>query len=78
MNLYLYTKFEIPNLEFMGIMASPFAFSVILITLCCILFVKPEPFKLDDEKITLAPARTVLYLALFTLAIVIVFRGIPY
>ena len=77
-NLYLYTKFEIPNLEFMRIMAPPFAFSVVLITLCCILFVKPEPLKLDDEKIRLPEGRTILYLALFALAIVIVFRGIPY
>ena len=77
-NLYLYTKFEIPNLEFMGIMAPPFVLSVILITLCCIIFVKPEPLSLSDEKIVLEPKRTVLYLALFALAIVIVFRGIPY
>ena len=77
-NLYLYTKYEIPNLEFMGIMAPPFVLSVILITLCCIIFVKPEPLSLSDEKIVLEPKRTVLYLALFALAIVIVFRGIPY
>ncbi|MBR6040502.1 MAG: citrate transporter [Clostridia bacterium] len=77
-NLYLYTKFEIPNLEFMRIMAPPFAFSVALITFCCILFVKPEPLSLDDEKIRLPEGKTVLYLALFALAIVIVFRGIPY
>ncbi len=77
-NLYLYTKYEIPNLEFMGIMAPPFALAVILITLCCIIFVKPEPLSLSDEKIVLEPKRTVLYLALFALSILIVFRGIPY
>ncbi|MBQ8747179.1 MAG: citrate transporter [Clostridia bacterium] len=77
-NLYLYSKYEIPNLEFMAIMAPPFILSVILITLCCILFVKPEPLSLDDEQITLSPVRTVIYLILFALAIVIVFRGIPY
>ena len=77
-NLYLYTKFEIPNLEFMGIMAPPFVFAVTLITLCCIIFVKPEPLQLDDEKIQLPPFKTILYLLLFSLAIVIVFRGIPY
>ena len=77
-NLYLYTKFEIPNLEFMKIMAPPFLLSVTLITLCCLVFVKPEPLHLDDEKLVLSPLRTVIYLLLFTLAIVIVFRGIPY
>lgn len=77
-NLFLYSKFNIPNLEFMRIMAPPFIFSVTLITLCCILFVKAEPLELSDEKISLPPVKTVLYLLLFTLAIVIVFRGIPY
>ena len=77
-NLYLYTKFEIPNLEFMAIMAPPFIISVLLITLCCIIFVKSEPLSLPDQKIVLEPGKTVLYLLLFTLSIVIVFRGIPY
>lgn len=77
-NLFLYTKFNIPNLEFMSIMAPPFILSVVIITVCCFIFVKPEPLSLDDEKIVLEPKRTVLYLALFLLSIVIVFRGIPY
>ncbi len=77
-NLYLYSKFEIPNLEFVLIMLPPFVLSVVLITLCCIIFVKPEPLSLSDEKINLDPKRTVLYLVLFALSIAIVFRGIPY
>ena len=52
-NLYLYTKFQIPTMEFMGIMAAPFALAIALITLCCIIFVKPEPFELKDEKLSL-------------------------
>ena len=77
-NLYLYTKFHIPNLEFMRIMAPPFFFSVALITLFCIIFVKPEKLELADEKIAFGLPRTVLYLALFALSIAIVFRGVPY
>ena len=77
-NLYLYTAFEIPNLEFMAIMAPPFVLSVLLITVCCVLFVKPEPLELEDEPVSLPVGRTVLYLLLFTLSIAIVFRGIPY
>lgn len=77
-NLYLYTKFEIPNLEFMGIMAPPFVLSVLLITISCIAFVKPEPLLVEDEKDLLPPGRTTLYLILFVLSIAIVFRGIPY
>ena len=77
-NLYLYTKFQIPNLEFMGIMLLPFLVSVGLITVCCLIFVKPEPLEVADEKISLPVGRTVLYLTLFALSIAIVFRGIPY
>lgn len=77
-NLYLYTKFEIPNGEFVGIMAPPFVVSVALITLCCLIFVKPEPLELKNEKIVLPAGRTVVYLSLFALAIAIVFRGISY
>lgn len=76
-NLYLYTKFQIPNLEFMGIMALPFAVAVTLITVCC-LFVKPDPLTVKEEKITLPKGKTAVYVALFALAIAIVFRGIPY
>lgn len=77
-NLYLYTKFNIPNGEFITIMAPPFALSVALITLCCIVFIKPEPLDIPDGEDKLPPARTALYLCLFALAIAIVFRGIPY
>ena len=77
-NLYLYTKFNIPTGEFVGIMAIPFLVSILLITLCCFIFVKPEPLEITEEKIKLSPARTVIYLILFALSIVIVFRVIPY
>ena len=77
-NLYLYTKFHIPTGEFVSIMTAPFALAILLITLCCIIFVKPEPFVLKEEKISLPFGRSVAYLLLFILAIAIVFRGIPY
>lgn len=77
-NLYLYTKFTIDNLEFMKIMLLPFCLSILLITVCCIVFVKAEPLELADEKVSLHPGKTILYLLLFALSIVIVFRGIPY
>ncbi len=77
-NLYLYTRFNIPAGEFVTIMAAPFALSVLIITVCCMVFVKPEPLAVPNEKINLEPKRTALYLALFALSIAIVFRGIPY
>ena len=77
-NLYLYTKFAIPTLEFMQIMLLPFVVAVVLITICCLVFVKGEKLEVADEKVQLPVWRTVIYLALFALAIAIVFRGIPY
>ncbi len=77
-NLYLYSYFEIPTLEFMQIMAPPFVISVLLITVCCLIFVKPDPLRMNNDPIRLPAGRTVLYLALFALSIAIVFRGIPY
>jgi hypothetical protein len=40
--------------------------------------VKAEPLEIGEEKVTLEPKRTVIYLVLFALSIAIVFRGIPY
>ena len=77
-NLYLYTAFNIPTLEFMGIMAPPFILSIILITVSCIILVKPEPLSLPDEKTPISIPRTVVYLLLFALSIAIGFKGIDY
>ena len=77
-NLYLYTKFDIPTAEFMGIMAVPFVLSIALITACCIIFVRPEKLSLPEEKVVLNAKRTIIYLALFALSIVIVFKVIHY
>ena len=77
-NLYLYSKFNIPTGEFMGIMVWPFLIAVALITICCILFVKPEPLSIKAQPAKLPPVRTVVYLLLFALSIVIVFQGVPY
>ncbi len=77
-NLYLYSKFNIPTLEFIQIMGPAFILSVVLITVCCFIFVKPEPLEIEDEKIHLPIGRTILYLCLFAFSIIIVFRVIPY
>jgi Na+/H+ antiporter NhaD/arsenite permease-like protein len=77
-NLYLYTKFTIPTGKFMAIMAPCFAFAVALITVCCLVFVKSEPLTIEDSEVRLPKGRTVIYLALFLLSILIVFRSIDY
>lgn len=77
-NLYLFTKFNIPTMEFMGIMAPPFIISIAIITICCYIFIRPEPLETDDVKPEFEIKRTIIYLILFTLSIAIVFRTIPY
>lgn len=77
-NLYLYSKFGIPTGEFMKIMTLPFVLSVILITLCCLVFVKSEPVEIEETGSCLNKKRTGIYLVLFVIAVLIVFRGIPY
>lgn len=77
-NLYLYNKFNIPSGEFMRIMAIPFASAIALILLCCFAFVRREKITVSDDAKKLPAARTVIYLLLFALSIVIVFRVIPY
>ncbi len=77
-NLFLYTKFNIPTGEFMKIMALPFIISIVLILGMCMIFVKPEKIEITREEIPTDKKRIVLYLLLFALSILIVFRGIPY
>ncbi|MBP3495181.1 MAG: citrate transporter [Clostridia bacterium] len=77
-NLYLYSKFGIGDLEFISIMALPFIISIALITVCCLVFVKNEELTISSAKIEVNKKRTAIYLLLFALSIVIVFRFIPY
>lgn len=77
-NLYIYTKFNIPTIEFMGIMVVPFVVSIILFTVCC-LFIPKEDLKLiNDTKEKIQPKKTAFYLVLFSLTILMIFRLIPY
>ncbi len=76
-NLYLYTKFNIPNGEFFKIMFPPFIISIVIITVCCF-FIEKEPISIESENTPLDPFKTILYSILFILSIAIVFRGIPF
>ena len=76
-NLYLYTSFNIPTAEFLHIMLPPFIVSVLLIFICC-LFVKNEPMEIVSEPRTLNKKQTVLFLALFVLAVLVVLRLVSY
>ena len=77
-NLYLYSFFQIPTGAFVLTMLPPFCISVLLITLCCMIFVKKEPLEIHDEPVRLPMARTLVYGLLFALSIIIVFHFIPY
>ena len=77
-NLYLYTKFEIPDGEFVKIMFPPFIIAISLITVLCLLFVKSEPLEIREKAAALPMPRVLIYLALFALSILIVFRTIPF
>ena len=78
-NLYLYSHFSIPNSEFVAIMAPPFALAILLIALCCLIFIPREDIRVTAPETSPLPAgRTVLYLILFALSIAIVFRVLPY
>ena len=73
-NLYLYTRFNIPTGEFMSIMLLPFIVAIVLVTACCFLVERQSLRIHEQEKETLPVWRTVLYLALFLLTILMVFR----
>ena len=77
-NLYLYSYFNIPTGEFCTIMLPPFLLAIALLVLCC-LPIKATPLIITDSfKERLNKKRTILYLVLFALSLLIVFRVVPY
>lgn len=77
-NLYLYSKFNIPDGEFVSVMLPSFLLSIVMFTLCCVIFFRNERIDVPNEIIRPEPLRVSLYLVLFALSIVMVFRFIPY
>jgi hypothetical protein len=62
----------------MGIMAIPFAAAIALITICCLFLPRTKLNMPAESDHKLPVARTVIYLVLFALALVVVFRVVPY
>lgn len=77
-NLYLYSKFAIPDGEFISIMLPPFLLAIFMITISVIIFIKPEPLEFSGVERRLPKVKTIIYLILFAFSIVCVFRIIPY
>ena len=76
-NLYLYSFYNIPTLEFCKIMLMPFLLAITLLFLCCFL-VKNKKLTIKEkfpEKLSVM--RTVVYLALFAVSLLVVFRVVP-
>ena len=73
-NLYLYSRFNIPDGEFMLIMLPPFILSVVLITVLCLIFVRSESLVIHERAASLPIPRVVIYLCLFALSVLMVFR----
>ena len=77
-NLYLYSYFNIPTGEFCSIMLPSFLFAVLLLVIACIP-IKPIKFSLNaefPEKLNIK--KTILYIVLFLVSILIVFRVIHF
>ncbi len=76
-NLYLYSFFGIPTGEFCRIMLPPFLLAIFMLAVCC-LFVPRKQLVLGENSDRLNLKKTALYLALFAVSILIVFRIIPF
>ncbi len=77
-SLYLYSYFHIPVKEFFLIMVIPFAVSLVLIALSCLLVKRGEVTETEHEMPVLDKKRALLYLLLGIIAILAVFRVIDY
>ena len=77
-NLYLYSKFNIPSGKFMLTMLPPFFLAIALITICTVIFIKPEPLSFSGIERRLPRIRVGIYLVLFAFSIICVFKFIPY
>lgn len=77
-NLYLYSYFSIPTGEFTAIMLPPFVLAVAMLTICCMFFPKTSLSVNAELGVKLDIKKAVLYLALFAISILIVFRIVPW
>ena len=77
-NLYLYSYFNIPTGEFTAIMLPPFILAVVMLTICCMFFPKTSLSVNAELGVKLDTKKTALYLALFAVSILIVFRIVPW
>ena len=75
-NLYIYTKYNIDNIEFMKIMSVPFIVAIILLYLSSLCIGK-DKLILRHQDIKVSAMKERVYVFLFILAIFVVFRYVP-
>ena len=77
-NLYLYTYFSIPTLEFLQIMFWPFLFAILLISIFC-LFIPKTPIRLSQKPPLFVDwPRIIRYLLLGIVVVLSIFRILDY
>lgn len=77
-NLYLYSYYNIPTLEFMQIMFLPFVTALILIIICCVLVPNEKMELVTKGEYTFNPSKTLIYSLLFLASILAVLRVLPW
>lgn len=75
-NLYIYTKYNIDSIEFMKIMSLPFIVAIILLYLSS-LFIGNDKLTLRYQDIKINPTKEKIYIVLFILVVLCVFRYVP-
>jgi Na+/H+ antiporter NhaD/arsenite permease-like protein len=74
-NLYIYTKYNIGSIAFMKIMIIPFLVAIILLYLSGSLIENTE-LTINEKPVSIDKTREIVYVSLFILAVLIVFRVI--
>ncbi|MBR3693650.1 MAG: hypothetical protein IKL88_03895 [Erysipelotrichales bacterium] len=77
-NLYLFSYYQIPTLEFMEIMFPPFITATTLIIILCLLQSKAPLHLVESKEYPIDIKKTILYTLLFIVSILVVFRVFPY
>lgn len=77
-NLYLYSYYNVPTMEFIQILLPHFFIVLGLLVILPLIFVKKEPLKLEYD-VKVKPSKKIyMYLGLFIFSLLIIFRVIPY
>lgn len=77
-NLYLYSYFNIPTLEFFGVLLIQAITVAVLLFIAC-LFIKNDPLTLkNEEKFEIKKKELIIYAILFVFVILSIFRVVPH